>query len=1128
MDISTGLWFEYLRKNKKEKPLLEEGLRDIGLPEVIVDRIENVLSTASEKAKTWIGHQWKNEEMHRWGSGAGLHVEVEGKMVAMLVPGELPDKRATEEPEKWEKIKFQIKNATDTVEQKPYGAWSKSFKKILKNLSKLGEPSEKVEEVQEYFRTILEDRFEVFYRSNYDLINFLKKDATNYELIDKDEGLAQARIVASKWWHSQEDPDFIVHTFDDGSYWYDLDTDTCEIEAERMGHCGADSRGTLYSLRKKEKKRRESDSYVTLSYNPAEETIYQIKGRFNQAPPESVWSHIDWFINEYDVKYVREIGEHSEDEGGIMLMIGHLQDDNPGVQFSGMVDMEAKLDEANTEMADLVAEYSDMENVTVEYDLDSMDEENYQQISAHVTANISFEVALTGWQKFSDDGDKYTSEGRFSIPKHPNHGGDSGESAGFEEASGIDDLRGNLPGSGEPYDDAGWMEYDVRVIEHVDPLNPTEGKDQAFLRVRMQPAATFNIFPGEDYYGQNPADAPIDTSEPSYFFEQIKDSFEDSYESIIEDVRQELSDSGYIAKNAWDSERDSLSELGKQLDNFVGSELTSAGILFWFAPGRNMDKRFSSIQIPTDVLLYGTSDLNVQALYGNSYTRLFNMYFKGHGQPGTYDYTKDMETELRAMDIQSRRNPKQMKLKFKDTRFNIPTTKFALPRGTTFEVEPEADYSDRTATLPTLRMKTGLTFRVTPTTTIEEMDNIIETIKYLDQNPQMVIEAADEIISVYLEPLFDKTEKVKKEVLDGTMARKAIADITSTYEARAMAGFAPVAEKIIMIMMWIRDNWDKMREVEKYIALKNYLLPMERRRFRSFGNEASSDDITGKPVMFDTLVQDELTRRGATSTSARVHRSDLSENIEEQIMKIESILNEKFDLRLYKVRVQLMVRDIEGRELDDLKNAIRAIEEVTTVRTITKHTVGIAQQIVFEVKFLQEGIIPRNVFIRDELIPALHAMEGIAVEDYGKPEEVDVSLNEYSFGGMMPSMPQQQGREMPTPVASLAQVAQDWMDGGVQLYDAPMNTNQMQYHLMASTDELWKYCSREYRAPADIFDADDAKYQDFIATGADMPVYVAVGMNGKIKITGNEDFVWFAHRAGAKELPVFLSYQKQV
>jgi len=86
----------------------------------------------------------------------------------------------------------------------------------------------------------------------------------------------------------------------------------------------------------------------------------------------------------------------------------------------------------------------------------------------------------------------------------------------------------------------------------------------------------------------------------------------------------------------------------------------------------------------------------------------------------------------------------------------------------------------------------------------------------------------------------------------------------------------------------------------------------------------------------------------------------------------------------------------------------------------------------------------------------------------------------------------------------------------------------MQYHMMVPTEELWKYCSREYRAPADVFDDKMSQYQEFIATGIDMPIYVAVGMNGRIKITGNEDFVWFAQKAGVKELPVFLSYQKQV
>jgi hypothetical protein len=39
---------------------------------------------------------------------------------------------------------------------------------------------------------------------------------------------------------------------------------------------------------------------------------------------------------------------------------------------------------------------------------------------------------------------------------------------------------------------------------------------------------------------------------------------------------------------------------------------------------------------------------------------------------------------------------------------------------------------------------------------------------------------------------------------------------------------------------------------------------------------------------------------------------------------------------------------------------------------------------------------------------------------------------------------------------------------------------------------------------------------------------MAIGQNGRAKITGNEDEVWFACKSGLEELPVFFSYQKQV
>jgi hypothetical protein len=107
----------------------------------------------------------------------------------------------------------------------------------------------------------------------------------------------------------------------------------------------------------------------------------------------------------------------------------------------------------------------------------------------------------------------------------------------------------------------------------------------------------------------------------------------------------------------------------------------------------------------------------------------------------------------------------------------------------------------------------------------------------------------------------------------------------------------------------------------------------------------------------------------------------------------------------------------------------------------------------------------------------------------------------------------------------LNQVAQDWMQGGVQIYDMPTNVNDMNYHVMVPVEELWEYCSRIYRGDGNTF---DAGYTRFIRDGARLPVYLAVGQNGRVKITGNEDLVWFAKRAGLEELPVFISYQKQV
>ena len=78
---------------------------------------------------------------------------------------------------------------------------------------------------------------------------------------------------------------------------------------------------------------------------------------------------------------------------------------------------------------------------------------------------------------------------------------------------------------------------------------------------------------------------------------------------------------------------------------------------------------------------------------------------------------------------------------------------------------------------------------------------------------------------------------------------------------------------------------------------------------------------------------------------------------------------------------------------------------------------------------------------------------------------------------------------------------------------------------MVPIEELLPYMSREFRAPMDAF---DGMYQNFIRNGAQNPVYIALGRNGRARVTGGEDMIWFAKKAGLEELPVFFSYQRQV
>ena len=379
MDISTGNWFEYLREE-----VLTEGLRDIGLPEKIVDFIENAMARAPEKAKVYAGNQWKKYEIPRgltqnparqWSTFMQDIFEDELQITnnadgvkadaRVMTPYRVdrdvgPQERKMYDDETVERNK-RIAFVFDNVKAsfgKPAATWRKTYMKAIKALSKAGVDSEKAEKVKEWLAKRMLQEFRSWYSQYNELFDWLNDEPTNYEMIKGEDNIDTAFNIAKEDLENREEPEFVIHQFDDSSYWYNLNVSSCGGAGERMGHCGSDSRGVLVSLRKRKEKRKASSSYVTMTWEQegyGGNYLYQIKGRENEAPPDEVWDHISWFIRNMGVTNVQEDGEHSRNPEDFREMLEYLQQQNPSVSFTGVVD-EAAIQEALDAVA---AEYHD-------------------------------------------------------------------------------------------------------------------------------------------------------------------------------------------------------------------------------------------------------------------------------------------------------------------------------------------------------------------------------------------------------------------------------------------------------------------------------------------------------------------------------------------------------------------------------------------------------------------------------------------------------------------------------------------------------------------------------------------------------------------------------------------------
>ena len=328
----------YLRQtNKWNEWLLQEGVEDIGLPPAIAHflRQENEeFGPVDNKHLTWIGQLVKERRQDLLLPREQL-MEIR-RHLQQAVRTTL-QKRGIEDKEVFgelfaEALAPLMEFRDEREKQSPNIADIKKFKKrFMKNLRKLDIEPKFIKGFDLYVdHRMLMGVQSHFMKSIQPILRLLSEDPQSYNDLREESGLEMAGKAAEEILaNPPKAEDKVIHEFDNGYFWYDIQSHACDFEAKKMGHCGRGERGLLYSLRSGTGRR--VKPMVTVEF--ADGNIYQVKGTANKAPKKDLWPYIDWFIENADVKRILETGMHSDDGLGFAEMGEYLKEKHPDVKF---------------------------------------------------------------------------------------------------------------------------------------------------------------------------------------------------------------------------------------------------------------------------------------------------------------------------------------------------------------------------------------------------------------------------------------------------------------------------------------------------------------------------------------------------------------------------------------------------------------------------------------------------------------------------------------------------------------------------------------------------------------------------------------------------------------------------
>ena len=375
----------YLRQTNKWKDyVLQEGIEDIGLPPEVAQYLRRQNETygpVSNKHLTWIGTLIKAVRSSSF-FDAGIYQTIVEDIVGLDA---FP--RTPEGEEAWSKslqfFKDWYINHSGTRGAPTIGdvkALKKTARKLLK---KLNAPDKAIKQLESYLDYRMSRGTNSLQHIYSPIMKLLAEDPAYYDEL-REEIVASRKppgshlrvasdIARDVLTSPAKAEDQVIHEFDNGYFWYDIQSHACDFEGKKMGHCGRGDRGLLYSLRSGEG-RRNIKPMVTVEF--ADGNVYQIKGKANKAPKQDLWPYIDWFIENADVKRILETGMHSDDGLGFAELREYLKEKHPDVKFE-----DSWVDEA-TELLEQFAP-------TMEYDDQTSQEVNWPSLGDE---DVNFKV----------------------------------------------------------------------------------------------------------------------------------------------------------------------------------------------------------------------------------------------------------------------------------------------------------------------------------------------------------------------------------------------------------------------------------------------------------------------------------------------------------------------------------------------------------------------------------------------------------------------------------------------------------------------------------------------------------------------------------------------------------------